>query len=81
MLANLGLFVLALIIVMVVLKVLGKSMKTIISILINALAGAMVLWVLSIFWPAIQINIVSSLIVGVLGVPGVILVVLLQLVF
>lgn len=80
MLGNLGLFVLALVIVMVVLKVLGKSMKTITSILINALVGAVVLWVLSLIWPgAIQINVVSSLIVGFLGVPGVILVVLLQL--
>lgn len=80
MLGNLGLFVLALVVVMVVLKVLGKSMKTITSILINALVGAVVLWVLSLIWPgAIQINVISSLIVGFLGVPGVILVVLLQL--
>lgn len=80
MLGNLGLFVLALVVVMVVLKVLGKSMKTITSILINALVGAVVLWVLSLIWSgAIQINVISSLIVGFLGVPGVILVVLLQL--
>lgn len=79
MLVNLGWFVLALVIVMVVLKIIGKSMKTLISILINALIGAIVLWVLNMFWPAIQINIVSSLIVGFLGVPGVVLVILLQL--
>lgn len=79
MLINLGWFVLALVIAMVVLKIIGKSMKTLISILINALIGAVVLWVLNMFWPTIQINIVSSLLVGFLGVPGVILVILLQL--
>ncbi len=79
MIQNMIWFIFALGVVLIVLKIIGKSVKTLASILINALIGALVLWGLSMFWPAIQINIISSLIVGFLGVPGVILVVLLQL--
>lgn len=79
MVQNMIWFIFALGVVLIVLKIIGKSVKTLASILINALIGALVLWGLSMFWPAIQINIISSLIVGFLGVPGVILVVLLQL--
>lgn len=79
MLLNMVWFIFALGVVLIVLKIIGKSMKTLGSILINAIIGGIVLFVLSMFWPAIQINIISSLIVGFLGVPGVILVVLLQL--
>ena len=81
LLSNLVWVVLAIAILFVVLKVLKKSTKTIVSLLINALVGAVVLWVISIFWPAIQVNVVSSLIVGFLGIPGVILVIILQLLF
>ncbi len=81
MIGSIGLFVLALVIALVFMKILGKSLKTLISITINAIIGALVLWVISIFWPAIEINILSSLIVGFLGVPGVILVIILQLLF
>lgn len=79
MLLNMVWFIFALGVVLIVLKIIGKSMKTLGSILVNAIIGGIVLFVLSMFWPAIQINIISSLIVGFLGVPGVILVVLLQL--
>ena len=72
-------FVIALAVVLIVLKVLGKSVKTLTSILINSVIGAIVLYVLSIFIPGIVVSWWAALITGFLGIPGVILVVILQL--
>ena len=81
LLMNIVWVVVAIVILTVILKILKKSTKTIVSLIINAIIGAIVLWVISLFWPAIHVNVLSSLIVGFLGVPGVILVIILQLFF
>ena len=72
-------FAIALALILIVLKILGKSVKLLSKILVNSLVGAVVLCVLHIFIPGITISWLSALIVGFLGIPGVILVVLLQL--
>ena len=69
----------------IILKILALPMKIIIKLLINALVGGVILWVLNLicagFGFAILLNWVTALVVGILGVPGVILVVLYQLFF
>ncbi len=65
--------------VLLVLKLLGKSLKLIVGILINALVGFIVLTVLKAIGLEVAINWVSALIVGLLGIPGLIIVLALQL--
>lgn len=72
-------FAVALAIILIVLKILGKSIKILATILINSLVGALVLCILHIFIPGIEVSWLSAIIVGFLGIPGVILVAILQL--
>lgn len=72
-------FAVALAIILIILKVLGKSVKMLTSILINSVVGAIVLYVLHIFIPEIVVSWWAALITGFFGIPGVILVVILQL--
>jgi len=65
--------------VLLVLKLLGKSLKLIVGILINALVGFIVLTVLKAIGLGVAINWISALIVGLLGIPGLIIVLALQL--
>ena len=81
MLGGIVSFVVVLAIVLLVLKLLGKSVKTLIGILVNAIIGFIVLWVLSLIGVPVSVNWISSLIVGLLGVPGLVIVLILQLVF
>lgn len=79
MISSIITFVIALAVVLIIFKVLGKSVKMLTSILINSVIGAIVLYVLSIFIPEIVVSWWAALITGFLGIPGVILVVILQL--
>lgn len=72
-------FVIALVGLLIVLKIFGKSVKILTTVLINSLVGAVVLYVLHIFVPGITVSWLSALLVGMLGVPGVIVVAVLQL--
>ncbi len=74
-------FALALAIVLLILKVLGKSLKILIGVIVNALIGFVVLTVLKICGIAVAVNWLSALIVGLLGIPGLIIVLVLQLGF
>lgn len=80
LLSNLVWIVVAMVILFVVLKLLKKSTKVIMSLLVNALIGAVVLWALSLVLPSVfQVNVISALIVGFLGIPGLILVAIIGL--
>lgn len=79
MIASIITFAIALAIILIVLKILGKSVKILTSILINSIIGAIVLFVLHIFIPEIVVSWWAALITGCLGIPGVILVIILQL--
>ena len=69
------------IVLFVVLKILSLPMKIIIKFLINAIVGGIVIYVLDLFGVGLTLNWITSVIVGILGVPGVIVVALLQFVF
>lgn len=79
MISSIVTFAVALAVILVVLKILGKSVKMLTSIMINSVIGAIVLFVLHIFIPEIIVSWWAALITGFLGVPGVILVIILQL--
>ena len=73
-------FLIGIVILFVVLKVLSLPFKIIVKFLINALVGGIVLYVLSMFGIGLTITWVSALLVGALGIPGVIIVAILQFV-
>jgi len=76
---SLVMFALGLMAVMLLVKLFCRSLKVFWKLALNALAGALTLLLLNIvgsaFGLTIPIDAVSSLIVGALGVPGVVLLV------
>lgn len=74
-------FIIAVVIVVVLAKVFFKSTGFVIGFLVNALIGAVVLWILDVVGLGVPITWLTSAIVGFLGVPGVIIVVILKYVF
>ena len=77
-------FLVALIVLFLVLKIIAAPIKIIIKLMLNALAGGVVLFLINMIGAGLgfvlDINWITSLIVGIFGVPGVILVILLQIV-
>ena len=76
-------FLIGLIVLFIILKLISFPIKVIIKLLINALIGGIILYLINRFgaiigW-SITINWLSALIVGIAGVPGVIIVILLQM--
>ncbi len=75
-------FLFAIVLLYIVGRVLFVPLKFLGKLLLNAVIGGAVLWVLNIFGGAIGIhvgiNVVTALIVGFLGIPGVLLLVILQ---
>lgn len=81
MVASIVTFAVALAIMLIILKIMGKSIKFLTAILINSLVGALILYLLHMFVPAVaSISWWSALITGFFGVPGIILVIVLQLI-
>lgn len=68
-------------ILFIILKILALPMKIIIKLIINAFVGVVVLYLLNLIGVGIVINWITALIVGFLGVPGVIIVAILQFIF
>ena len=81
MISSIVLFAIALAVVLLVLKLIGKSIKFLVGVLINGLIGFIVLTVLKFVGLGVAINWVSAIIVGLLGIPGLIIVLVLQLGF
>ena len=73
-------FIIGVVVLFIVLKILAMPMKIIIKFLINAIIGGIVIYVLNLFGVGMTLNWITSLIVGVLGIPGVIIVAILQFV-
>lgn len=77
-------FLVALIILYIVLKIIAAPVKIIIKLMINAFVGGVVLFLINLvgagFGFALNVTWLTSLIVGIFGVPGVVLVILLQIV-
>ena len=74
-------FLIALFVIVLFFKLLHKSTKVIVGFSINALVGAVILWVLNIFGLGIAITWLSAAIVGIFGIPGVIVLLVLKFVF
>ena len=64
----------------VVFAILGKLIalpfRILWKLITNSIVGAIILWVIDLFGVGIEITFFKSLIVGILGIPGVILVLL-----
>ena len=73
---NLIAFVVGVVILGVIIKLITIPFRLFWKFIVNSIIGAIMLWVVSLFGVAVKINIISSLIAGVLGVPGVIIIVL-----
>ena len=59
-------------------KIISLPMKMLWKMITNSLMGAVMLWVINLFGAGVEITFVKALIAGVLGVPGVIIVLLLN---
>ena len=74
-------YLIGVVVLFIILKILTLPMKLIIKFVINAIIGGVIIYGLSLFGVGIVINWITALIVGILGVPGVAIVALLQFVF
>lgn len=73
-------FIIGVAVLFIILKILSMPMKIIIKFLINALVGGATIYVLNLLGVGLVLNWITALIVGFLGVPGVIIVAILQFV-
>ena len=69
-------FVLGIILLGILIKVISIPLRWAWKFVVNSIVGALMLWVVSLFGVAVKINIISSFIAGVLGIPGVIIILL-----
>ena len=74
-------FILSVIITLFILKIIFKVSVKVVNILINSFVGAVVLFILNLLGFNLPINWFTSILVGALGVPGVVILVILELVF
>ena len=74
----------AVIVLLVAKFILNLNLRRIIELAINIVLGILVLWLLNKFGGSlgisIPINVITALVVGILGIPGVIILVLLNLI-
>lgn len=68
-------------IVFIVIKLVFKGTKTAVGFLINIVIGAVALWILDLVGLGIPITWLTAGIVGLLGIPGVVIVFVLKYVF
>lgn len=74
-------FVLSVVITLFILKIVFKVSVKVINILVNSFVGAIVLFILNLIGFNLPINWFTSILVGALGVPGVVILVILELIF
>ncbi|MBE6072970.1 transcriptional regulator [Selenomonas caprae] len=71
-------FAVGLIVLCLIGKIIALPMKLLWKLITNSVVGAVLLWVVNLFGAGIQITFVKALLAGVLGVPGVIIVLLMN---
>ena len=59
-------------------KIVSLAMRILWKMITNSVVGAVLLWVVNLFGAGVQITLIKALIAGVLGVPGVIIVLLMK---
>lgn len=74
-------FLICAFLVIIIAKIVFKGTKSVLGFLINIAVGAVALWILDLIGLGIPITWVTAGIVGLLGVPGVVVVVVLKYVF
>lgn len=77
-----GYFLVSIIVIFVIVRLLAWPLKMLVKLIINGAIGAVMLFVLNIFGKyigiSIGINVVTALIAGIFGVPGVIFLIILK---
>lgn len=76
-------FLVAIAVLYIVLKILSLPMKLIIKLVVNGVIGGAIIWVINLigasFNFAITLNWITALVVGFLGIPGAIILAILQI--
>lgn len=74
--------IIAIIVLWIILKLLSVSTKTLMTLLWNGIAGLVLLFVFnlvgSIFGLQVEVNALNSIVAGIFGIPGIIVLLLLQ---
>ena len=68
-------FAVGLILIGILLKMLALPFHLFWKFITNSIAGAVMLWVISLFGIPVKINIISALVAGIFGIPGVLAVI------
>lgn len=68
-------FAIGIILLGILLKLLSIPLRLMWKFITNSIAGALMLWVVSLFGVAVKINIISALVAGIFGIPGVLAVI------
>ena len=80
----LTMILIAVIVLLVAKFILNLNLRRIVELAINIVLGILVLWLLNKFGGSlgisIPINVITAIVVGILGIPGVIILVLLNLI-
>ncbi len=76
-----GVYLIAVGILMLVLKILTFPIRLMFKILVNSIIGGLILWLLAKVGIFIVMTWWSCLLVGILGVPGVIILIVLSIIF
>ena len=71
-------FAVGLIVLCLIGKIISLPMKILWKMITNSIVGAVLLWVVNLFGAGVQIAFIKALVAGVLGVPGVIIVLLMK---
>ncbi len=78
-------YILGLLILFVVTKIFFKPLRFFVKLAANSVLGAVLLWLLNLLRPVIGIyigiNPVTALVTGLFGIPGICLLLLLQIIF
>ena len=64
-------FAVGLILLGILLKLMSLPFRLVWKFITNSVAGAVILWVVSLIGIPVKINIISALVAGIFGVPGV----------
>lgn len=71
-------FAVGLIVLCLIGKIVALPMKLLWKMITNSLVGVVLLWVVNLFGAGVKITFLKALVAGVLGVPGVIIVLLMK---
>lgn len=71
-------FIITVAVLFIILKVISAPFRLLIKFLINSILGGLLIYILNIFGAGIGINIFTTIFVGITGLPGAILLIILN---